>query len=110
VKAFVRVIILVILITSIGTLGKDIFGQLKKFDEIRQVESESNNLAAENQLLKENQKNENAEFSLEKQARDKLNYKKEGETLYVVELQDKDEKLLADREENWKEWYELFFK
>ena len=109
-KAFVRVAILVILITSIITLGRDIFSQVKQFDEIRQVESESNRLSAENQLLKEKQKNENSEFSLEKQVRDKLNYKKDGETLYVVEVQDKDEKSLANREENWKEWYELFFR
>jgi len=104
------VVILVILITSIITLGRDIFSQVKKFEEIRQVETESNRLASENHILKEKQKNENSEFSLEKQVRDKLSYKKEGDTLYVVELHNKDEKRLADREENWKEWYELFFR
>lgn len=108
-RNFLRLVVFLILIISIVTLGKDVYTQIKKFEEIRQVELESKKLAEENKALKEKQKNEYSQFSLEKQARDKLNYKKEGEVLYVVPLQSRDEQPIGEPE-NWMKWYELFFR
>lgn len=91
-------------------LGKDIYDQYNKFEEIRVIEQEAERIKNENTALKKDLEEKKTPFTLEKEARDKLGYKKEGDTLYVVDVGDKQALREVEASDNWREWVDLFFK
>jgi cell division protein FtsB len=109
-KLFLRLLVMVVLLFSILALGKDVYDQLDKFEEIKKVEKESEKLTRQGEELEERLKDEKSPFYLEKQARDKLSYKRAGDTLYVVDVEDSREIEKKKTRENWEAWFELFFR
>lgn len=109
-KLFLRLLVMPILFFSILALGKDVYDQLDKFEEIKKVEKESEKLTREGDELNERLREEKLPFYLEKQARDKLSYKRVGDTLYVVDVEGSREIGENKTRENWEAWFELFFR
>ena len=109
-KSFFRLIIFTVLFFSILALVKDIYNQYNKFEEIRVIEQEAERIKNENTDLVKEFEEKKTPFTLEKEARDKLGYKKEGDTLYVVDVGDKQASRKEEAIDNWKEWVDLFFK
>ncbi|OGY25675.1 MAG: hypothetical protein A2Z11_04440 [Candidatus Woykebacteria bacterium RBG_16_43_9] len=110
-KTFFRSLILVILLVTITAIGRSVYNQSSKFKEINRAESKVSQLEKENEKLKTTLGEENSNFFLEKQARDKLGYQKSGDVLYVVPEKEKasNEEKIA-KISNWKEWINLLFR
>lgn len=113
------VIILAIFLSSfiIFGLSKTIYGTYQSGRRLKVSEKETQQLLAENKLLREELSTYQSDEFIEKQAREKLNFVKPGETMVVIEgnqantsdaetrnkeLEDKLEAVLTSNLEKWR--------
>jgi len=99
-------------VISSVAIGKSIYSQASKFQEIYQAESEVRKLAKENENLKTALEEQKSPLSLERDVRDKLGFQKPGDVLFVVPQK---EDILTNgskknTKKNWEEWFELLFR
>jgi cell division protein FtsB len=113
----------IILFTSLGVailiaygLIAQIFNTIHSGDRLEQATNELNQLQLKNSELKRKLDEVKTDYFVEKEARDKLNLSREGETIIVIpderinQILGKDKMNDAIRLPNWQGWLKLFFK
>lgn len=113
-KRPISLIILIIGISLIINLSRDIFRLLKAGDRVRQAQLRVEELEKKNLELKELKEYYQSEEFVEEQARNKLNLAREGETIVILppnvgELVGWEEEKEPQEVPNWKRWLKLFF-
>lgn len=99
-----------VLLSSMFFLSKGIFEQWSKLNDLQKVEDQVGLLRDDNISLKAELGEQASTFNLERQARDKLGYKRPGEVLYVVRQGDgENSDSKQEKTENWKLWMEFIF-
>lgn len=92
------------------TLG--IYRLWKAGERVKEAQAEVDLLGKENQKLGERLKEVNTPEFVEREARDKLGYGKEGETLIILPRQNdanpKPQISNPNDEANWKKWWKLY--
>lgn len=110
-KTFFRAFIIFGLFAIALGIGRSVYNQSTKFQEIYNVEGKGAQLQKENENLKLALEEGKSSFSLEKQARDKLGFQKPGDVLYVTPEKDKAAKQGESKKlANWQEWLNLLFR
>lgn len=110
IKTFFRSSLVVLLLILIIAVSRSVYTQATKFQEIHKAESKATKLVKENKELKEELKGKQGNLFIEKQARDKLGFRKAGEVLYVLpKNSEPNEQELAEKQDNWQKWLELLF-
>ena len=111
-KTFFRTVVTISLLAIVVGVSRSVYNQTSKFQEIYNAEGKAAQLQKENEELKLSLEEGKSNFSLEKQARDKLGFQKPGDVLYVIT--DKDKDLEQDEESkklaNWQAWLNLLFR
>ncbi len=112
-----KIINFAILIIGVGliiSLSRDIFYLLKAGDRVKQAQIQVDELKKKQDELEKKKDYYQSEEFVEEQARDRLNYSKEGES--VVILPPDVESIVNPREvsvtpatPNWQQWWSLFF-
>ena len=87
-RKLLSIVVIVILIVTISNLARGSFESYNKLKEINSNQNDLKSLKKENQELKQKVSFKQSDFFLEKEARDKLGFGKQGETTIV--LQDRD--------------------
>lgn len=111
-KTFFRAIVIISLLAIVVGVGRSVYNQTSKFQEIYNSEGKVAQLQKENEKLELALEEGKSNLSLEKRARDKLGFQKPGDVLYVVtekdkvSEQDEESKKLA----NWQAWLNLLFR
>ncbi len=111
-KTFFRSVIIIFLLAIVVGVGRSVYNQTLKFQEIYKAEGKAGKLQKENEKLKIALEEGKGNFFLEKQARDKLGFQKPGDVLYVVTEKDKilEEEQKTKKLANWKVWLNLLFR
>jgi len=111
-KLAAQLLIVIALLTTSFVLINNIRGQINRFGEIYNSEIKAQKLAEQNKSLKEKLEKQKGNMFLEKQARDKLNYQRKGEVLYVIPDQGKtnERRPSNTKQANWQEWVELMLR
>ncbi len=111
-KNFFRAVVIIVLFAIVVGVGRSVYNQTSKFQEIYDAEGKAGQLQKENKKLKLALEEGKSNFSLERRARDKLGFQKPGDVLYVTiekdkaSKQDEESKKLA----NWQSWLNLLFR
>jgi cell division protein FtsB len=84
----------------------------KAGERVKEVQAEVDQAEAENKRLKAKLSEVQTPEFVEKEARERLGYGKEGETIVVVpeqaQIQNSDNKSSNEAEPNWKKWWRLY--
>lgn len=112
-KIKVILVILVVLLVVYNLINQ-IIGAFKSSDRLSEAVEKVYNLEAKNKELKEKLAQIKSSAFIEKQARDKLGFSKQGETVIIIPEQKLKEILGASqsaqiRLPNWLGWLKLFF-
>jgi len=113
-KKALNFLVLVVGISLIINLSRDILRLLKAGDRVKQAQLQVEQLEEENLKLQELKKYYQSEEFIEEQARNKLNLAREGETVVILppnvgELIGWQEEKKPPEIPNWKKWWQLFF-
>lgn len=105
---------LILGIWLVVALSRDLWQLLNKKDRIEKMIVKKENLLTENQGLKEKLNYVESEEFVEKEAREKLNMAKEGETIVVLPekitvADPRTSRPAAENLPNWQQWLNLFF-
>lgn len=108
-----KIVIIVIGLSLIFNLSRDILRLIKASDQIRQAEQKVRDLEVEQRQLVEKKEYFQSEEFVEEEARNKLNMAKPGETIVILPPSsgvagDKNKGEQA-KIPNWKKWWQLFF-
>lgn len=111
-KTFLRFIVVIALLAIVVGVGRSVYNQTLKFQEIYKAEGKVGELQKENKRLKIALEEGRGSFFLEKQARDKLGFQKPGDVLYVITQKDKllEEEQKEKKLANWQVWVSLLFR
>lgn len=112
-KKLIRYLILVFGIYLVVFLSRDLFQLLKKKERIKKMEEKIETLRLGNEELGERLEYVESDQFIEKEARDKLNMAKEGETIVILPetLKLRGQESETSPEENlpnWQQWLRLF--
>jgi cell division protein FtsB len=102
---------MIFLVFACVSLSRSIWDSYQKLGVLKASDAEIKKLQAENERLKNEVEYRKTPFYIEKSAREKLGYGKNGETIYVVEnlatgSAEVDETASLP---NWQRWVKLFF-
>jgi len=106
--------ILIIGISLIINLSRDILRLLKAGDQIKLAEQKVEKLKKEQkEILEKHQYYQSEEF-IEEEARNKLGFSRPGETVVILppnvsQILGRKEEKPAEEIPNWKKWFKLFF-
>ncbi len=102
--------VIIILIVTISNLARGSYDSYKKLKEINSNQNDLKSLKIKNQELTQKVSLKQSEFSLEKEARDKLGYGKQGETIIVLQdgdLNSNEASSIQKEKSNFTKWLEL---
>ena len=111
-KTFFRAVVIIALLAVVVGVGRSVYNQTSKFQEIYKAEGKAAQLQKENENLELALEKGKSNFYLEIRARDKLGFQKPGDVLYVTPEKGKasgkneESKKLA----NWQAWLNLLFR
>lgn len=112
-KKIIFFLVLIISIVIINNLIHSIYDLWRKRDLIANAELELTHQKEENQKLKSELSSVQSREFVEREARNKLFFVKDGEQEVLIDENLIKEKNLAkekkDEDPNWKKWWELFF-
>lgn len=113
-KKAIQIVIIIIGISLIVNLTRDILRLLKTGGRIEQAENRLEETKGENKQLSEKKQYYASEEFIEETARDKLNMARSGETIVVLppnlaEVVGRKEKGAQPELPNWQKWWDLFF-
>ncbi len=106
--------ILIIGISLIINLSRDILRLLKAGDQIKLAEQKVEKLKKEQQEFLEKRQYYQSEEFIEEEARNKLGFSRPGETVVILppnipQILGREEEKPAEEIPNWKKWFKLFF-
>ena len=110
---WVQILIIIVGISLIVSLSRDILKLFKAFDEMKLAEKKVEELQKEGESLAQKKDYYQSEFFVEEEARDKLNMAREGETVVILPPNLKEVLGLKDNQPakslpNWRQWLNLF--
>jgi cell division protein FtsB len=109
-KSLLQLAAIGLLLSLMIVLSKGIFEQWAKLNDLQKVEGKVNQLKGENIELKTELEEQKSLFNIERQARDKLGFKRPGEVLYVIGQDERTKAGKAEgKERNWELWLDFLF-
>jgi cell division protein FtsB len=114
-KKLVTLVILIIGISLIVNLSRDILHLLKAGDQIEKAEEKLTEEEKEHRELVEKEEYFQSPEFIEEEARNKLNMAREGETIVILppNIEEMTKWMKPETKEddlpNWKKWWNLFF-
>ncbi len=113
-KRITQWIIIIIGVSFIITLSRDILRLIKAGEQIKLAEEKLAVVGQKKEELLEKKDYYTSEEFIEEEARDKLNMARPGETIVVLpqnlaELAGRKEKEASEEIPNWQQWWRLFF-
>lgn len=113
-KKAIQIAIIIIGISLIVNLTRDILRLLKVGERIKMTENKLEEAREEERLLLEKEEYYASEEFIEETARNKLNMARPGETIVVLppnlaEVVGRKEKESVQELPNWEKWWQLFF-
>lgn len=113
-KKALQIVIIVIGVSLIVNLTRDILRLLKAGERIKVAENKLEQVEEERNLLLEKKEYYASEEFIEETARDKLNMARPGETIVILppnlaEVVGRKEKEPVRELPNWQKWWDLFF-
>ena len=111
VKTFFRSIVIIVLLAIVVGVGRSVYNQTSKFQEIYNAEGKVTQLQKENENLELALEDGKSNFALERLARDKLGFQKPGDVLYVIPEKSKSPKQEKSKKlAHWQDWLNLLFR
>lgn len=115
-KKITFVVILVIFLVILYSLGKQIADSLQAGGRLNEEAEELVRLQRENSTLKKKLAESESVSFIEEEARNKLNFAREGESIVLIPQEEIDKVIQAEKtapinqEPNWRGWLRLFWK